>query len=651
VGGAGPGSQEVGNAQGQGDPSDEQDSEQGPSEPPPETGLSITRPESGAVVGHTNVRVEGVTALADGTVVEVDGIETTVSGGTFVVPVELDEGVHTVEASAAGHSETVEFRVDATPPELVIESPQQAAFIDGRVLEIRGYVEDATRAEVTIGDETVLVGSGGRFSVEQEVQPGAHRRRIVATDAAGHTDYAFRSALVGDFASPGDSTPNAVALELGSEALSELARGLGDQLSRVDLEQVVRARNPVASGWWGELNVTGVSHDGIDIEITPHSGRIDPRIVVDNLQVDMKADWAYVGATGAEVYADPEMNAGVALGVEGGLPDVGLDGVKADLHGFRFDIDWIPSWFEDWETVRGAARRYIEGRLQRFVEQELPPKLRDALRDLPAGRRVSFQGGSFDVGVELSALDADESGMWATVDVRATAASGGLSSGSATGPLVLPTAESPSYQVPEDVAVSVSQNLLNVVLYEAWRERFMERRIEGESLRDEGVTVSDLSLLLPRLEDRAPSDAPVDFAISAALPPVVRESDGELWVEAADVRAELVARGGGEDVPLMTLSLGARTRVTSEVREDAFSVNLEGIELTGVDVVGDAKDQLPDGDELQELLLSLLGDRLEDGMEIDALQIPSLYGFEVTAEQPSPEDGYLALTGSLHYRD
>src|SRR5688500_9837720 len=110
---------------------------------------------------------------------------------------------------------------DETPPRIAILSPRLDSMIDGTSVTITGRAEDDENPVfVSLGGEPVPVGVDGMFTWTGTVEPGAHRFRFEAKDAAEHTATTWTALIAGDLAESGTPVDQAVALSASAEALA-----------------------------------------------------------------------------------------------------------------------------------------------------------------------------------------------------------------------------------------------------------------------------------------------------------------------------------------------------------------------------------------------------------------------------------------------
>jgi hypothetical protein len=151
--------------------------------------LVVDLPGNQGWVASNAVNVTGVTE-ADATV-RVDGRDVVRDGASFHLELHLSEGTYQMEVVAvdpAGNQrmETVIAKVDLTPPDLIIDSPQDGLVqADGRVL-IRGAIDDTDPLRLTV-DGNEVETTGGTWEHSVALQEGRNDIRVLAIDQAGNT--------------------------------------------------------------------------------------------------------------------------------------------------------------------------------------------------------------------------------------------------------------------------------------------------------------------------------------------------------------------------------------------------------------------------------------------------------------------------------
>lgn len=158
----------------------------------------VTDNDSGIDLDSISIRVDGGNDISEGiqkTPVD-DGYLCTYSQ-TFA------DGEHHLTFNVRDHdgnsaSLTTVFKVDTTPPELVVEYPPVGLITNVPQLTITGRTSDHVSSPVTleINDNSVTILPDGTFSHTYDLDIGTNEIRIVATDAIGKTSIVERTVVL-----------------------------------------------------------------------------------------------------------------------------------------------------------------------------------------------------------------------------------------------------------------------------------------------------------------------------------------------------------------------------------------------------------------------------------------------------------------------
>ncbi len=616
------------------------------SEPAPQ--LMVMEPQQDAVLSDPLVRVTGRVENLDSGQVMVGGAPVQLDNdGVFQTTLELAEGDHTIEVTAGPRHEAVEVVVDTERPIVVIESPQPGTYIEGERLIIEGHVVDASR--VTLRDERggeIETGYEGRFAVERPVLPGSHRVRLIATDQAGRMGSAFTTVMAGPFAAPEEPVVDAFALGMGADALRTVAAAVEPHISPEAVRPLVRQANPVAEGWWGEVNVTGETHDLVDLHLTPGDGTLEVRLAVPNIRVPFEADVSFT--IGGEVRVDHAvLVAQTRVGAADGLPTVEIIESNLDLVGMLIDVDGLWDYVDRFVITR-ALSDTIEDALRDAVRSELPKALAEALDELPTEREFSIMDYRVRVNGAISDLTARPGGLSTHIDFAVSAAEPQMNAlaDEVPGTIVTGGAVAPDVMVDSGVTGGVALDLLNAALFTAWQVGALELRLDDE--RGPGgvpLTVSTVGHLVP-VDPGLDPTAPVAMEVYGELPPVLlRGRGGSLEVAASDIRVQFLTTGDGQEHVFMTLSVGVTGTLVPHIEAGQLGLTIEDFTLM-VDTL-DQGPEAPEPGALDGTLTEILMPLLETWLELRGLQIPTIQGVRTYARDVLVEDGYLTFEGQF----
>jgi hypothetical protein len=161
--------------------------------------VRITSPTSLITVGTTPLTITGTVDNAHAQVT-VNGAPVPLINGQFEASVQLSEGFNEIIARAVDPLQSeatasIVVSLDATPPYVTVQSPQDGAVVDSDRIAVMGLVNDIVRG--TVSDEQALVTVNGvvasvsnRSYLAENVplQPGANTINISAADAVGNTE-------------------------------------------------------------------------------------------------------------------------------------------------------------------------------------------------------------------------------------------------------------------------------------------------------------------------------------------------------------------------------------------------------------------------------------------------------------------------------
>lgn len=610
--------------------------------------LRIEMPSADGWVSSRSVIVEGL--ARDVSAVEVNGVPATITGDRFQATINLEEGRQRIEAIEVGGglADQIEINVDTIAPRIVLTEPS-SPFVHGTTLVVAGRAEDANPVTVLVDGEEVSVGADGSFMLERAVPAGAHRVRVEAQDPASHRVFASAAAIVGDFARPSEMVSDAAGLALGTNALREIGEGAGVMLTERSFDAEVQAGNPAASGWWGRMDVTNEEHGIVTVALDPNAGSMGVEVVIADLQVDFTVDPSFGGDMEGHAYADRAIvRAPVGMAQVDGTLDVTLESAEVTLEGFRVEMEYVPSWFEDMESVRNAARERAERGIENAIRNAMPGFLERAFDGVLPNEEITILGVPVAVRSRLSALSIDDGGIAASVDLSATAADP-RSDRVSVGYLLLGD-RGPAPESRSDVTIDVALDTLNMASFAAWSAGLFQRRIDSVPFRDGVLTVSQLGLIAPGIGgDLMAPDAPVSIAIDLALPPVATAQEFSMALRAADIQVELFATVDGREVSLVRLSLDVQTSVTPAIEGGELTLGIGEIRIAA-DPVGDAPSGLPRGERLDELLTEMAETFAAPLLDFGGLRVPQLAGFTIAPAGFMAEGGWVTFEASLRYR-
>lgn len=512
--------------------------------------------------------------------------------------------------------------VVANPPagELTLISPAPASWAAIGSVEVSGEARHVTGVTVNAAEARM---NGGEFFADLVLGRGVNVVEASGIDERGDTLFARHGVLAGDFHTPDDAVEDALLVRVNQGALDTALEAAGAALSSDMLRDSLSAVNPVYSdsyGVWGwdavtiAADVTDVSFKTPALSVVPTAGRLLFTASLPDLFVEINAYGDVVGFD-FDTLVTLEASEAVITGTldvsaEDGRLVVSLDDATVELRDFAYDTSLLPGDIEAYILVE-TIRDTLEAQIVAQIEAQVPPLLDATLSGLDPSFSTELLGVAVSLEFSFARVDVDADGLLLALDLDVSIPQdtthtyvGYLGAGSGT----------PELDTDTDLAAAISDDLLNRMLFEAWRGGLLDLRLST----DDGT-------LEPFLLTSFEADEGT-ITVSAGLPPVVVERDGALEAQLAELIVTVDTPGGalGEHLEVaiaafvglelsirdgaLTLGLGAPT-LTMVVRDSDWGASNETVTRL-------IEDMLP-----LDALLALLGDL--------SIPIPMLYGIGI----------------------
>lgn len=583
---------------------------------------------------------------------------------------------------------------NACRPRIEVEFPSRGATIVGAGsdlgVEVSGRVGSGlgTIESVWVNGEPGEVDENGRFSQRIDVQVGGNTLLLETVDSRGNARSKVQSFLWSTaYRKP--TTPktgiafDALGIWLSQAVLDDgqsappldFAEVMNLVLQEQDFDALVDPDDPVASEAGYDIYVTTIEIDGSGVELEAVDDAIELRITLSGVRGDLRFDCTTFGCrllggdsggsySVRSVVVDTEVRLGVTLRRR---ISVTLRNTTTTIDGLEVRSD---NRFTDF--LLGIVERFIidslvgslEGVLSEAVSRELGPLLRNGLSELALQLAVDlpnlFGGGSVPIDIvgDFQAIDVWGTGSRGSLFVERA---GAYASGSVSEddddrlgvPLRNRCGRGRARVAPprrSALEVAFSDDLVNQILYAAWRAGWLDVELgsevlEGADLSNVGVT--DLELRVRGLLAPTVSDCNVEGVLRAHLGDV--RIDGELLLDgmpltftafASFVAGVQVGMAGGR------LGVGFRgvdgVEIEISIEQDAL-ISLEALLRT---VLEEALTEALEGalDTAGELFVIPLP-------EIDLSQAvglpPGSAVIEITPERVERIDGFTVIGASL----
>ena len=161
--------------------------------------VKITSPGSLITVGTTPLPITG-TVDDTHAAVTVNGAPVTLVNGSFSANVNLTEGfndvvVRAVDTSGSEATASIVVSLDATPPYLTVQSPEDNSVVRSATISVMGLVNDIVRGtvsadqgHVTVNGIVATVSNRSYLAENVPLQAGLNTINIAASDAVGNSE-------------------------------------------------------------------------------------------------------------------------------------------------------------------------------------------------------------------------------------------------------------------------------------------------------------------------------------------------------------------------------------------------------------------------------------------------------------------------------
>ena len=429
------------------------------------------------------------------------------------------------------------------PSSLTVTSPAAGAWAEVGAVQVSGTTENIDA--IMINGESVAVDASGSFSGAVTLERGINVIEVQGVEPDGDTLFERRSVIAGDYADPGYAVEDGIQIRLNQGGINEMCDMVEGMVSA---EEVTKSLgddlNPVFSTdevlWtWAAADLTGFDFGAAEITAVPDD-LIELEVVLPQLQVDI---FAYGEITAIDFTQEVAMTAEnavitakLALGAEDGTLSVELINPEVELQGFAYDTELLPDIMEEYFFIE-TIQETIQDTLVEQMQEMVPELLDEQLAALDFSFDTELMGTMVSVGADFSAVDVDDDGVQIAMNVDVDVPTVGTQvyqGYMASGENI------PSVDRGADLAMVLSDELMNRVMFEVWRGGLLNMVLSTE---DGSLEPAMLSLL--HAEEGT-------VTVTADLPPVIVESNGALQVQVGELNIVLETPGGelGERVEL-----------------------------------------------------------------------------------------------------
>jgi hypothetical protein len=460
---------------------------------------------------------------------------------------------------------------EAPPPgTLSITSPAPAAWLPVGSTPVAGTADNITTVSA---NGATMARTGQQFSGTVDLKRGVNLVEVIATEADGDTLMIRHGVLAGDFASPDDAVTDAAVARLNHSGLGALADFGAGFVDPADITKTLADAGPVfseslISGTWAEAVLSRVDFGTPQITLNPTPGALEITVALPDVDVDtdIYGEIVWIDFT-QDLNITTELatiTAALSIDtVDGRIVADVLDPTVA-LEGFAYDLSLLPSFIEGYvfiDTIRAA----IEEELTTQMAETIPEVLDETLSTLDFSFSTELMDQTISAAAAFAHADIDRDGIEIGVDMDVSIPSSGTAvyNGylAAEGDLPQPSTE-------DEVAILLSDDLLNRLAFEVWRGGLMDMTL---STTDGSLDAAMIAMLRTDV---------ATVEISADLPPVIAQSDaGILQLQIAELGVTLLTPGGelGEE---MVLDVAVFAEISPVLEDGELSASLGELDIT-----------------------------------------------------------------------
>ncbi len=530
-----------------------------------------------------------------------------------------------------------------TPQETIADavfdltSPTAGDWVPAGSTEVTGTAQNVQSVAIDLapgGSPSDATRTGDNWKGKLDLNRGVNVVEASAVDLRGDTQFVRHGVLAGTFANPDNGVDNALLARVNQSGLDKIGTMVADYMTPELLTAQVTAMNPVYTDSYTVLgfealnindDITSISFDTPDIKLTPSSGLLTLTATLPNLVVDTSA---YGSAAGFDFGPDDVgmsassavITASITVGIVDGKIAVTLTDCSVDLKDFAYNTSLLPSYVTDYLLV-DTIRSTVESLLTDKITTMVPDLLSSTLAGLDPSFSTTILNHNLDLGFSFNSADIDNNGLAIGLGVDVAMDDGGTKTypGYLGAPGVDPTVDTHA-----DIAAGFSDNLLNMVLFQAWRAGILDMTLST----DDGSLDPAMLVLL-----KASSGT---ISTVASLPPVmVQGADGNAQAQVSELLVTIDTPGGGlGNHIVVAMSLWVDTTMT--IQDGALVLSL-GTPTVVMDVresdwgaSNDATTNLLAQALPVNVILSLLGDI--------SFPLPSLYGITIASGDAKRDD-------------
>lgn len=518
-------------------------------------------------------------------------------------------------------------------PTLVVTSPERATTTESTQVTVTG-IATGNQVGVKVNGTAVTPDAQGNFSATIDVGQGIGIIETHATDAAGADIEDVRAVLAGTLGTTDGKTSGAIGARVGKAALTAIGGAVGKTAEGIDFTSLAQSANPVYNngGCLGAVvDITSISHDAIDVTLSPIADAVGTEVVIHNVVVKLHASYKVAcigGSTTVTIKSSAaHIKGNLGVAIKGGAIATSLPSDTVALDNFDLDVGGLPDALVD--LFNGTVRSKVQDALAGIIKSKVPPMADAQLANLVAKPlSTSVLGHTTAFSMVPGTVDLSTDGLFVSVAAK-VAVDGG------EGGMYLATSSPMSADLlasVHGVGVAVQADLLNQVF----------GALHATGAFEVSLPISSVGPLAAILDDDATT-----IDVSLALPPTATVANDLLTLSVGDL---MVTTKDASGTIVQQLALSLRTTLTSGPTQDGKLMLTVGSPEVHAQVIeqSDVVQRPLTSDQVQGIVTGVWG--IVGSTANSALAnvpMPAIAGIQLGAPTVSGKDGFLVADIAL----
>ena len=495
--------------------------------------VEITEPAEGALLTSTRVRIKG---LAQNTrEVSINGKVFSVVGGAWEAPIDVAEGDVSVEVIVKGGADTVNFKVDASPPVLTVTSPPRGLMHDsaqGDTITVAGNVSDTGLGLSLIKvDETIIEPDAqGNFTHEYRLKEGANTIAVTALDKAQNESQSLYGVIHGPLTDPVSSIDPGININVSRQTLKTTTDVISAVITPARVSQILEERLATNEN----ISIQSITFDPIELDAVPKSDPFDPKaegfidFAMTVRNVVIKGDFILAGETftltvtvdeadiDTSMYLRPDGNGGIEIEFGEATLDLN-DGIDwtVEVGGATLDSDDQRILDSLVENIATIAFSELLG--EQIIEELYDPAI--------LNRRVELFGRVLEFALNIEQIIVGDAGVFVRTSLSMPA-DAFAEVQDVPGALNRALGDTRAPGLQQGIVATSNRTALDRLLHGVWRSGLLHQTLLGDDFAGQTLpfelNAGALALLIDgRITNRVDSTSAVGIALRPMLPPVV----------------------------------------------------------------------------------------------------------------------------------